>query len=48
MSSACSKPVRQRSAALEIGGMRQATFLRGIELLSTEVLPQLREELEKS
>jgi alkanesulfonate monooxygenase SsuD/methylene tetrahydromethanopterin reductase-like flavin-dependent oxidoreductase (luciferase family) len=31
---------------MDVGGMPQATFLQGIELLGTEVLPQIRKELE--
>ena len=30
---------------MDVGGMPQATFLKGIELLGTEVLPQIRKEL---
>jgi hypothetical protein len=32
---------------MDVGGMPQATFLEGIELLGTEVLPQVRKELER-
>ena len=32
---------------MDVGGMPQATFLKGIELLGTEVLPQIRKELEQ-
>ena len=31
---------------MDVGGMPHATFLKGIELLGTEVLPQIRKELE--
>ena len=31
---------------MDVGGMPQATYLRSIELLGTEVLPQLRNDLE--
>ena len=31
---------------MDVGGMPHTTFLRGIELLGTKVLPQLRQELE--
>ena len=30
---------------MDVGGMPHATFLRSIELLGTEVLPQIRKEL---
>jgi alkanesulfonate monooxygenase SsuD/methylene tetrahydromethanopterin reductase-like flavin-dependent oxidoreductase (luciferase family) len=30
---------------MDVGGMPQATFLKGIELLGTKVLPQIRKEL---
>jgi alkanesulfonate monooxygenase SsuD/methylene tetrahydromethanopterin reductase-like flavin-dependent oxidoreductase (luciferase family) len=30
---------------MDVGGMPHATFLKAIELLGTEVLPQLRKEL---
>jgi alkanesulfonate monooxygenase SsuD/methylene tetrahydromethanopterin reductase-like flavin-dependent oxidoreductase (luciferase family) len=30
---------------MDVGGMPHATFLKGIELLGTEVLPRLRKEL---
>jgi hypothetical protein len=30
---------------MDVGGMPQRTVLRGIELLGTEVLPQIRREL---
>jgi alkanesulfonate monooxygenase SsuD/methylene tetrahydromethanopterin reductase-like flavin-dependent oxidoreductase (luciferase family) len=30
---------------MDVGGMPQATFLKGIELLGTEVLPRIRKEL---
>jgi alkanesulfonate monooxygenase SsuD/methylene tetrahydromethanopterin reductase-like flavin-dependent oxidoreductase (luciferase family) len=30
---------------MDVGGMPQATVLRSIELLGTEVLPQIRKEL---
>jgi alkanesulfonate monooxygenase SsuD/methylene tetrahydromethanopterin reductase-like flavin-dependent oxidoreductase (luciferase family) len=30
---------------MDVGGMPHATFLKGIELLGTEVLPQIRKEL---
>jgi alkanesulfonate monooxygenase SsuD/methylene tetrahydromethanopterin reductase-like flavin-dependent oxidoreductase (luciferase family) len=33
---------------MDVGGMPQATFLKGIELLGTEVLPQIRKELDPS
>ena len=32
---------------MDVGGIPQATFLKGIELLGTEVLPQIRKELEQ-
>ncbi|MFV0524122.1 MAG: LLM class flavin-dependent oxidoreductase [Acidimicrobiales bacterium] len=32
---------------MDVGGMPHATFLHGIELLGTEVLPQIRKELEQ-
>jgi hypothetical protein len=32
---------------MDVGGMPHATFLKGIELLGTEVLPQIRQELEQ-
>ena len=32
---------------MDVGGMPHATFLKGIELLGTEVLPQIRKELEQ-
>jgi alkanesulfonate monooxygenase SsuD/methylene tetrahydromethanopterin reductase-like flavin-dependent oxidoreductase (luciferase family) len=32
---------------MDVGGMPHATFLRAIELLGTEVLPQVREELDR-
>jgi alkanesulfonate monooxygenase SsuD/methylene tetrahydromethanopterin reductase-like flavin-dependent oxidoreductase (luciferase family) len=32
---------------MDVGGMSQANFLKGIELLGTKVLPQIREALEK-
>jgi hypothetical protein len=32
---------------MDVGGIPQATFLRSIELLGTEVLPQIRKELEQ-
>ncbi len=31
---------------MDVGGMPQATLLNSIELLGTEVLPQIRKELE--
>jgi hypothetical protein len=30
---------------MDVGGMPHASFLKGIELLGTEVLPQIRKEL---
>ena len=30
---------------MDVGGMSHATFLKGIELLGTKVLPQIRKEL---
>ena len=33
---------------MDVGGMPHATFLKGIELLGTEVLPQIRKELGQS
>jgi alkanesulfonate monooxygenase SsuD/methylene tetrahydromethanopterin reductase-like flavin-dependent oxidoreductase (luciferase family) len=33
---------------MDVGGMPHATFLKSIELLGTEVLPQIRNELEQS
>jgi alkanesulfonate monooxygenase SsuD/methylene tetrahydromethanopterin reductase-like flavin-dependent oxidoreductase (luciferase family) len=30
---------------MDVGGLAHATFLKGIELLGTEVLPQIRKEL---
>jgi alkanesulfonate monooxygenase SsuD/methylene tetrahydromethanopterin reductase-like flavin-dependent oxidoreductase (luciferase family) len=30
---------------MDVGGMPQASFLKGIELLGTKVLPQIRKEL---
>jgi hypothetical protein len=30
---------------MDVGGMPHATFLRAIELLGTEVAPQIRKEL---
>ena len=30
---------------MDVGSMPHATFLKGIELLGTEVLPQIRKEL---
>ena len=33
---------------MDVGGMPHATFLRAIELLGTEVLPQVRKELEQA
>ena len=32
---------------MDVGAMPQTTFLKGIELLGTEVLPQIRKELEQ-
>src|SRR3954447_17889737 len=32
---------------MDVGGMPQSTFLRSIELLGTEALPQIRKELEQ-
>lgn len=32
---------------MDVGGMPHATYLKGIELLGTEVLPQIRKELEQ-
>ena len=32
---------------MDVGGMPHATFLKGIELLGTEVLPQVRKELQQ-
>jgi alkanesulfonate monooxygenase SsuD/methylene tetrahydromethanopterin reductase-like flavin-dependent oxidoreductase (luciferase family) len=32
---------------MDVGGMPNATFLKGIELLGTEVLPQIRKELDQ-
>ncbi len=32
---------------MDVGGMPQSTALKGIELLGTEVLPQIRKELEQ-
>lgn len=32
---------------MDVGGMPQPTFLKGIELLGTEVLPQILKELEQ-
>jgi hypothetical protein len=32
---------------MDVGGMPQATYLKAIELLGTEVLPQIRKELEQ-
>ena len=32
---------------MDVGGMPHATFLESIELLGTEVLPQIRKELEQ-
>jgi alkanesulfonate monooxygenase SsuD/methylene tetrahydromethanopterin reductase-like flavin-dependent oxidoreductase (luciferase family) len=32
---------------MDVGGMPQATYLKGIELLGTKVLPQIRKELEE-
>jgi alkanesulfonate monooxygenase SsuD/methylene tetrahydromethanopterin reductase-like flavin-dependent oxidoreductase (luciferase family) len=32
---------------MDVGGMPHATFLKGIELLGTEVLPQIRKELDQ-
>ena len=32
---------------MDVGGMPHATFLKGIELLGTEVLPQIRKELQQ-
>jgi alkanesulfonate monooxygenase SsuD/methylene tetrahydromethanopterin reductase-like flavin-dependent oxidoreductase (luciferase family) len=32
---------------MDVGGMPQTTYLKGIELLGTEVLPQIRKELEQ-
>ena len=32
---------------MDVVGMPHATFLKGIELLGTEVLPQIRKELEQ-
>lgn len=32
---------------MDVGGMPQATFLKGIELLGAEVLPQIRKELDQ-
>jgi alkanesulfonate monooxygenase SsuD/methylene tetrahydromethanopterin reductase-like flavin-dependent oxidoreductase (luciferase family) len=36
---------RRQMLQMDVGGMPQATVLRGIELLGTEVLPQIRKEL---
>jgi len=36
---------RRQIFQMDVGGMPHATFLRGIELLGTEVLPQVRKEL---
>jgi hypothetical protein len=30
---------------MDVGGMSHASYLKGIELLGTEVLPQIRKEL---
>ena len=38
---------RRQILQMDVGGMPQATFLKGIELLGTEVLPQIRKELEQ-
>ena len=32
---------------MDVGGIPQANFLKGLELLGTEVLPQIRKELEQ-
>ena len=32
---------------MDVGGMPQATYLKAIELLGTEVLPQVRKELDR-
>ena len=36
---------RRQILQMDVGGMPQATFLRAIELLGTEVLPQIRKQL---
>jgi hypothetical protein len=33
---------------MDVGGMPHATFLQAVELLGTEVLPQIRRELDPS
>jgi alkanesulfonate monooxygenase SsuD/methylene tetrahydromethanopterin reductase-like flavin-dependent oxidoreductase (luciferase family) len=38
---------RRQILQMDVGGMPQATFLKGIELLGTEVLPQIRKALEQ-
>jgi alkanesulfonate monooxygenase SsuD/methylene tetrahydromethanopterin reductase-like flavin-dependent oxidoreductase (luciferase family) len=40
-------PRSARAAAYEPGGMPKTTVLKGIELLGTEVLPQIRKELDQ-
>ena len=32
---------------MDVGGIPQAAFLKGIELLGTKVLPQIRKEFEQ-
>jgi alkanesulfonate monooxygenase SsuD/methylene tetrahydromethanopterin reductase-like flavin-dependent oxidoreductase (luciferase family) len=38
---------RRQILQMDVGGIPQATFLRSIELLGTEVAPQIRKELEQ-
>jgi len=38
---------RRQIFQMDVGGMPHATFLRAIELLGTEVLPQVRKELDR-
>lgn len=38
-------PTAQAILQLDVGGMPQAEFLHGIELLGTDVLPRIREAL---
>lgn len=44
-SSSASTRSATRPALTAVGGMSHATFLKGIELLGTKVLPQIQKEL---
>ena len=38
---------RRQILQMDVGGMPHATFLKSIELVGTEVLPQIRKELQQ-